>query len=147
MSVQDYVCLHVGVERVVEGVPSKVINTSWAGTLRRERHSCPVSPGQAWDAGSQFLDQRKNPRLPVEARSLNHWTAREDPRGLRLSVLPGPRSLPRGPALQQTLPELMATESGGGILGQRTEGYQGHGRGALHSLIELSLHLVSSSAK
>ena len=98
-------------------------------------------------AGSQFLDQRKNPRLPVEARSLNHWTAREDPRGLRLSVLPGPRSLPRGPALQQTLPELMATESGGGILGQRTEGYQGHGRGALHSLIELSLHLVSSSAK
>ena len=49
MSVQDYVCLHVGVERVVEGVPSKVINTSWAGTLRRERHSCPVSPGQAWE--------------------------------------------------------------------------------------------------
>lgn len=49
LSVQDYVCLHVGVERVVEGVPSKVINTSWAGTLQRERHSCPVSPGQAWE--------------------------------------------------------------------------------------------------
>ena len=80
-------------------------------------------------AGSQVLDQRLNPRLPVETRSLNPWTAREDPRGLRLSVLRGPKSLPRGPALQQKLPELMATEveEGSWSRGQRATKDMGEG--------------------
>ena len=83
----------------------------------------------------------------THASQWKHWTAREDPRDLRWSVLRGPRSLPMGPALQRTLPERMATESGGVIWGQRTEGDHGHGRGAPRSLAGLSLHLVSSSAK